>query len=63
MCTPLRSPVVPKSVPGNWNRINARHLRYHYQLWNDLRPKTRARSILRWFTHPQLGYSLTPHIS
>ena len=43
--------------------INARHLRYHYQLWNDLQPKTlRGLFTTLVYVTPQLGFSLTPHI-
>ena len=43
--------------------INARHLRYHHQLWNELRPKTlRGVHTTLVYVTPQLGYSLTPHI-
>ena len=43
--------------------INARHLRYHYQLWQDLQPKT-LRGVFTTLVYvtPQLGFSLTPHI-
>ena len=43
--------------------INARHLRYHYQLWQDLRPKT-LRGVFTTLVYvtPQLGFALTPHI-
>ena len=43
--------------------INARHLRYHYQLWQDIRPKT-LRGVFTTLVYvtPQLGFSLTPHI-
>ena len=43
--------------------INARHLRYHYTLWNDIQPKTlRGVFTTLVYTTPQLGFSLTPHI-
>jgi hypothetical protein len=43
--------------------LNARHLRYHYQLWNELRPKT-LRGVFTTLVYvtPQVGFSLTPHI-
>ena len=38
-------------------------MRYHYQLWQDLRPKTLCgvHTTLVYVT-PQLGFSLGPHI-
>jgi hypothetical protein len=41
--------------------LNARHLRYHYQLWNELRPKT-LRGVFTTLVYvtPQVGFSLTP---
>jgi hypothetical protein len=43
--------------------INAKHLRYHHQLWNELRPKTlRGVHTTLAYVTPQLGYSLTSHI-
>lgn len=52
----------PSQAPGLG--INARHLRYHCQLWNDLKPKT-LRGVLTTLVYvtPQLGLSLTPHIN
>jgi len=46
-----------------WLGINARHLRYHHQLWRDLRPKVLrgVHTTLVWVT-PQIGYALTPHV-
>jgi hypothetical protein len=43
--------------------INARHLRYHYDLWQQLRPKT-LRGVFTTLVYvtPQLGFALTPHI-
>jgi hypothetical protein len=43
--------------------INARHLRYHCNLWNDLKPKTlRGLHTTLVFVSPQIGFSLEPHI-
>jgi len=43
--------------------LNARHLCYHYQLWNDLQPKiSRGVCTTLVYVTPQLGFSLTPHI-
>jgi hypothetical protein len=43
--------------------LNARHLRYHYDLWNDLQPKT-LRGVFTTLVYvtPQIGFALTPHI-
>jgi hypothetical protein len=43
--------------------INARHLRYHHQLWQELQPKT-LRGVLTTLVYvtPQLSLSLAPHI-
>jgi hypothetical protein len=38
-------------------------LRYHYELWNDLKPQTlRGLHTTLVFVTPQIGFSLTPHI-
>jgi hypothetical protein len=43
--------------------INARHLRYHYELWQELQPKTlRGVFTSLVFVTPQLSLSLAPHI-
>ena len=43
--------------------LNARHLRYHYQLWTDLQPqKLRGLHTTLVFVTPQIGFALTPHI-
>ena len=43
--------------------LNARHLRYHHQLWHGIKPQTlRGLHTTLVFVTPQLGYSLTPHI-
>ena len=43
--------------------LNARHLRYHHQLWNDLQPRAlRGLHTTLVFVTPQVGFSLTPHI-
>ena len=46
-----------------WLGINARHLRYHYQLWQDMRPKVLqgVHTTLIMGT-PQIGFALAPHI-
>ena len=61
--TLLRSPWFQSPSQATGIGINARHLRYHYQLWNDLHPKTlRGVHTALVYLTPQLGYSLTPHI-
>jgi hypothetical protein len=48
---------------GRGQGINARHLRYHFQTWKDLRPKVvRGLHTTLVFATPQLGYSLTPRV-
>jgi hypothetical protein len=43
--------------------INARHLRYHHDLWHELKPKTlRGLGTTLVFVSPQIGFSLEPHI-
>ena len=43
--------------------LNARHLRYHYALWQEMKPKiVRGLHTTLLLATPQLGYSLTPHI-
>jgi hypothetical protein len=61
--TLMRSPWFQSPSQALGLGINARHLRYHYQLWNDLQPKT-LRGVFTTLVYvtPQLGYSLTPHI-
>ena len=59
----MRSPWFQSPSQALGLGINARHLRYHHQLWRDLRPKTlRGVSTTLVFVTPQLGFSLTPHI-
>lgn len=44
-------------------RLNARLLRYHHDLWQELKPKTlRGVHTTLVYVTPQIGYSLTPHI-
>jgi len=43
--------------------INARHLRYHHNLWSELKPRVlRGVQTSIVFATPQLGWALTPHI-
>ena len=61
--TLMRSPWFQSPSQALGLGINARHLRYHYSLWNDLKPKT-LRGVFTTLVYvtPQLGFSLTPHI-
>jgi hypothetical protein len=60
----VRSPWFQNPSQGRDIAINARHLRYHYDVWNELRPKTlRGVHTTMVFVTPQLGFSLTPHIN
>ena len=44
-------------------RLNARLLRYHHDLWQDLKPKVlRGVHTTLVYVSPQIGFSLTPHI-
>jgi hypothetical protein len=48
---------------GAWLGINARHLRNHYHLWQDLKPKVlQGVTTTMVLAMPQIGYALTPHI-
>jgi len=59
----VRSPWFQSPSQATGIAINARHLRYHHQLWNELRPKTlRGVHTTLVFVTPQLGFSLAPHI-
>jgi hypothetical protein len=61
--TLVRSPWFQSPSQASGIGLNARHLRYHHQLWNDLRPKTlRGVHTTLVYVTPQLGFSLTPHI-
>jgi hypothetical protein len=58
-----RSPWFQSTPLGADICLNARHLRYHHQLWRELRPQTlRGVHTTIVFVTPQLGFSLTPHI-
>jgi hypothetical protein len=58
-----RSPWFQSPSQSHGMGINARHLRYHCDLWQELRPKTlRGVHTTLVYVTPQLGYSLTPHI-
>ncbi len=59
----VRSPWFQSPSQAGGTALNARHLRYHHDLWNELQPKTlRGVHTTMVYVTPQLGYSLTPHI-
>ncbi|ODU25330.1 MAG: hypothetical protein ABS95_00220 [Verrucomicrobia bacterium SCN 57-15] len=61
--TLVRSPWFQSPSQASSVAINARHLRYHHDLWNELQPKTlRGVHATMVYVTPQLGFSLTPHI-
>jgi hypothetical protein len=59
----MRSPWLQSPSQALHMGINARHLRYHYDLWHDLRPKT-LRGVFTSLVcvTPQLSLRLAPHI-
>jgi hypothetical protein len=59
----IRSPWLQSPSQALGLGINARHLRYHHQLWQELQPKT-LRGVLTSLVYvtPQLSLSLAPHI-
>jgi len=59
----MRSPWFQSPSQALGLGINARHLRYHYQLWQELRPRT-LRGVFTSLVYvtPQLSLSLAPHI-
>lgn len=61
--TLVRSPWFQSPSQASNIAINARHLRYHHDLWNELQPKTlRGVHTTMVYVTPQLGFSLAPHI-
>src|SRR6185295_5078602 len=59
----MRSPWFQTPSQASWMGINARHLRYHHQLWQDLKPQTlRGVQTTLVYVTPQIGFGLTPHI-
>ncbi len=58
-----RVPWFQGQEPTAWLGINGRHLRYHHQLWQDLKPKVlQGVNTTLVLALPQIGYTLTPHI-
>lgn len=61
--TLMRSPWLQSASQGLGLGLNARHLRYHHQLWSDLKPQVlRGLHTTLVFVTPQVGHSLAPHI-
>ncbi len=59
----LRYPWFQSQSQGAGIALNAKHLRYHYQLWQDIRPQVlRGLHTTLVYVTPQVGFSLTPHI-
>jgi hypothetical protein len=59
----IRTPWFQSPSQATWLGINARHLRYHYQLWQELKPKVlQGAHTTLILGLPQMGYCLTPHI-
>ena len=59
----MKSPWFQSTAQGLGLGINARHLRYHHDLWSDLKPKVlRGLHTTLVFVSPQLGHALTPHV-
>jgi len=59
----MRSPWFQTPSQAQGMGINARHLRYHHQLWQDLKPQMlRGVQTTLVYVTPQIGFSLTPHI-
>jgi hypothetical protein len=49
--------------PAGWLGINARHLRYHHELFRDINPHVlQGVQTTLVLAMPQLGFCLTPHI-
>lgn len=58
-----RLPWFQYDTPVRWVGINARHARYNYQLWQELKPKVlRGVHTTLVLAMPQIGYALAPHI-
>jgi hypothetical protein len=58
-----RLPWFTADSPTRHLAINARHVRYNYDLWQQLKPKTlRGVHTTLVLVMPQIGHALTPHI-
>jgi hypothetical protein len=59
----MRVPWFQSPSQAAWLGINARHLRYHHQLWQDLKPRVlQGVHTTLVLGMPQIGFTLTPHI-
>lgn len=59
----VRGPWFQSPSQATWLALNARHIRYHHQLWLDIKPKVlRGVHTTLVTVTPQIGYALTPHI-
>ena len=59
----IRGPWFQSPSQAAWLGINARHLRCHYQLWQEIRPKVlQGLHTTLILGLPQIGFALTPHI-
>jgi hypothetical protein len=56
-------PWFQRASPAGWLGINARHLRYHHELFRDINPHVlQGVQTTLVLAMPQLGFCLTPHI-
>ena len=59
----IKAPWLQSPSQATWLGINARHLRYHHQLWQDLKPKVlQGVNTTLVLGLPQIGFALAPHI-
>ena len=59
----IKVPWLQSPSQATWLGINARHLRYHHHLWQDLKPKAlQGVNTTLILGLPQIGFSLAPHI-
>ena len=59
----IKAPWLQSPSQATWLGINARHLRYHHQLWQDLKPKVlQGVNTTLILGLPQIGFALAPHI-
>ena len=59
----IKVPWLQSPSQATWLGLNARHLRYHHQLWQDIKPKAlQGVNTTLILGLPQIGFSLAPHI-
>jgi hypothetical protein len=59
----IKTPWLQSPSQATWLGINARHLRYHHELWQDLKPKIlQGVNTTLILALPQIGFALAPHI-